>query len=823
MKESKYIRTKIVVGYVLIAMIGLVAMIYVWRQTGMLLKPDGSQQELRLRRGLVNQTLYHLYEAETYGQMLVAGYTSYEDRYRRELRLVRGCIDSLRAQADDKSQQMRLDTILRLISTKEQGIKALDRNLRSAGTATLLSENIQRMIPILDSLPQLVIDPDTILLHDTVRMLPKKKRNFFRRFGDLFSPPKNDSQVMVKTRVQIDAPSQQMSLGDTIALVLQDLEQRVTSERLALYDKAWQEGLRLQRNNQQINQRIYRLIIDFEEEETAYLWEHMQAREEVRRSSLIILGSVAAGSLLVMLLFVGILWRDVNRSNRYKRQLEEANRHNEALLEAREKLMMTITHDIKAPLGSIMGYIDLLTRLDLGKRGGLYLDHMKGSADHLLELVTDLLDFYKLDSNKVVVNRVSFSPAELFTAVCTGFEPVAAAKGIELRCTLAPELSGQVAGDPSRIRQIAENLLSNAIKFTDRGFVAFDAWLEEDRLLFRVADTGRGINPEERERIYQEFVRLPSAGGVSGVGLGLSIVDRLVKLLGGTIELDSEPGAGSRFLIAVPVGEAEDAVSEKESTFDVQYPGELCLGNGRNISCLLVDDDPLQLEMTAALCRELGIETESCPYPEYAEKLVQESSFDLVFTDIQMPGMDGFEVLRRIHAVRAELPVVAVSARSDDRSAYLERGFADILRKPFTRIELVNVLRRVLPTADVEVAAGDSEGDSSHGFDALTAFAREDAAAAREIIRTFISENEKNAQTLTRAVAENDAATLRAIAHKMVPIYTLLGEETLAASLRRLERSEGALNEDLREEALGIVERIGEIVRKAKKEYLCRR
>ena len=120
--------------------------------------------------------------------------------------------------------------------------------------------------------------------------------------------------------------------------MLQDLEQRVTSERLALYDKAWREGLRLQRNNQQINQRIYRLIIDFEEEETAYLWERMQAREQVRRSSLVILGSVAAGSLLVMLLFVGILWRDVNRSNRYKRQLEAANRHNEALLEAREKL-----------------------------------------------------------------------------------------------------------------------------------------------------------------------------------------------------------------------------------------------------------------------------------------------------------------------------------------------------------------------------------------------------------------------------------------------------------------------------------------------------
>lgn len=157
---------------------------------------------------------------------------------------------------------------------------------------------------------------------------------------------------------------------------------------------------------------------------------------------------------------------------------------------------------------------------------------------------------------------------------------MAAAKGIELRCTLAAELSGQVAGDPSRVRQIAENLLSNAIKFTDRGFVAFDAWLEEGRLLFRVSDTGRGIGPEERERIFQEFVRLPSAGGVSGVGLGLSIVDRLVKLLGGTIELESEPGAGSRFLVAVPVGEAEDDASEKETAAGM-CPGRVCMEGGR--------------------------------------------------------------------------------------------------------------------------------------------------------------------------------------------------------------------------------------------------
>ena len=181
-----------------------------------------------------------------------------------------------------------------------------------------------------------------------------------------------------------------------------------------------------------------------------------------------------------------------------------------------------------------------------------------------------------------------------------------------------------------------------------------------------------------------------------------------------------------------------------------------------------MDDDPLQLEMTAVLCRELGIETESCPFPEYAEKLVQESAFDLVFTDIQMPGVDGFEVLRRIRAVRAELPVVAVSARSDDESAYVERGFAAVLRKPFARAELVAVLRRVVPEAGVAPEECLPEEDAVRGFEALTAFARDDAEAAREIIRTFVAENEAHAETLRRAALAGDAVALRAIAHKMV-------------------------------------------------------
>lgn len=253
---------------------------------------------------------------------------------------------------------------------------------------------------------------------------------------------------------------------------------------------------------------------------------------------------------------------------------------------------------------------------------------MKESSEHLLALVDSLLDFYRLDINKIEVTCVAFSPAQLFETIRAGFAAAAAAKGLELCLEAEPAAAGEVSGDAFHIRQIADNLISNALKFTDEGSVTLRVDVVRGRLVFSVRDTGRGIGREEKERIFAEFVRLSSAQGVGGFGLGLSIVDRLVKLLDGTISLESRLGEGSRFIVSVPVGEAAGS-APAEAGEPVPQAG---------LRVLLVDDDPLQLEMTAAMCRRAGVGCESCQYPEYVAKLVGESRFDLVLTDIQMPS-----------------------------------------------------------------------------------------------------------------------------------------------------------------------------------------
>ena len=811
MKESKFVKTKIVAGYLLLIAVCILSVGYVYRVAVRFSAPDSSYALLHTKRSAVNRTLYHLYQAESYGQLMIAGYASYEARYRRELRTVRASIDSLRAltAGGDSLQTMRLDSITRLIADKERRTVSLRRSIRAGATAGLLDKNIRSLIG-----PREAVMADTIPFRSIVRQdttaVPRAKRRFFQRLGDLFSPPEADSSLVISRRETIAPVIPVDAVKDTIVLVLQALQDSVTSNRQGIYDHAWQEGLRLSYSNELVNTKIYRLIMDFEAEDTAYLMQRIERNEAFRRRSSRILGGVAIGAVVLMLLFVGMLWRDINRSNRYRRELERANRDKESLLEAREKLMLAITHDIKAPLGSVMGYIDLLARLTGDKRQELYLRNMKESSEHLLALVDSLLDFYRLDINKIEVTCVAFSPAQLFETIRAGFAAAAAAKGLELRLEAEPAAAGEVSGDAFHIRQIADNLISNALKFTDEGSVTLRVDVVRGRLVFSVRDTGRGIGREEKERIFAEFVRLSSAQGVGGFGLGLSIVDRLVKLLDGTISLESRLGEGSRFIVSVPVGEAAGS-APAEAGEPVPQAG---------LRVLLVDDDPLQLEMTAAMCRRAGVGCESCQYPEYVAKLVGESRFDLVLTDIQMPSADGFGVLEAVRGVDPGLKVVAVSARGDlDAADFTSRGFAGCLRKPFTYSELVAAIRAACGSGETVPQGGDPEIPSADGIDftALTAYAGDDPEAARNILHSFAEQTAGNCTGLERALGEGDAAALKALAHKMLPIFTMLGAAEVAEALRRAETCEGPLPETLCGELRAAVEKIRAIVAEAEK------
>ena len=919
-EESKFVKTKIVAGYLLLVAAALLAVGYVYRETVRVAAPDGSYALLHLKRNMVGETLYHLYRAESCAQLAIAGYSSYDARYGSEIDSVRRCLDSLRRLSPDADslQRLRLDSIEHLIAEKVLRTTNLRRSIRSAGSAALLDANVAR----LDSLSaeaSLTQPPvRSVISQDTVAT-PRRKRRFFRRIADIFSPPKEDSTLVISRREVIDSLPSAESMRDTIGSVLRTLQSTVTSQRLAYNDRAWNEGLRLRASNELVDEKVYRLIRDFEQEETAYLLGRIERDEALRKRTTRQLGAIASAAVALMLLFVAILWRDINRSNRYKRALEQANRDKAALLDARQKLMLAVTHDIKAPLGAIMGYTELLERLTRGERERHYLENITRSSEHLLALTRSLLDFYRLDIHKMELNTVPFIPERLFEAIRAGFAAQAAAKGLTLTLRTGEGCRCEVTGDASRIRQVADNLLSNAVKFTDTGGVELEVACGGGRLRFSVRDTGRGIGAGERERIFREFERSSSARGVEGFGLGLSIVERLVRLLGGEITLESSPGKGSCFTVTLPVGERtagpRGTLPERE---------EECAG-ADGATLLVVDDDPLQLELTEAQCRQAGIRAVSCSRPERAAQMAAEGRFDVVLTDIQMPGTDGFGVRAEVERAVPGLPVIAVTARSET-DELLEAGFAAALRKPFTRAELCATLAAVLhrtgpdretepdgaeerPDAE-ELPAGDSPKRSEAGqsgtetspkqsdrqqteaertgakqpeeagagepgeagagaerkrtakpgpdkpeaseeqgepddsieptgpaepgepaspagsdgpverpdFGRLTAFAGDDPEAAHAILRSFVEQHTASVETLRRALACGDTATLRATAHRMLPLFTMLDARSVTTPLRRAERLEGPLTPQFRAEMERTCENARQILVFAQKE-----
>lgn len=572
--------------------------------------------------------------------------------------------------------------------------------------------------------------------------------------------------------------------------------------------------------NTQLTARMDSLIKGYEEEMSVRARQDAELQQEVRMRSANIIAGIAIGAVFLSAFFLILIMRDITRSNRYRRQLEEANKRAEDLLVAREKLMLAITHDFKAPLGSIMGYTELLSRLTEDERQRFYLDNMKSSSEHLLKLVSDLLDFHRLDLNKAEVNRIVFNPAQLFEEIRVCFEPLTAAKGLVLQCHIAPELSEKYISDPLRIQQIVNNLLSNAVKFTQQGKITLTVGYNASKLTIAVADTGKGMASEDRERIFQEFTRLPGAQGEEGFGLGLSIVHKLVLLLEGTIDVQSTLGKGSCFTVVLPlfpVGKSivenkpfgsrikkpskdTDVSPEETDVFPEETDGVPTM---KVIRVLLIDDDKIQLNLTAAMLKQHNIDAVCCEQLEELIEQLRSSTFDVLLTDIQMPAINGFDLVKLLRASNIpqarNIPVIAVTARSEmDEKALHEHGFAGCLHKPFTVKELLVTLNEGQMSADeahithdMQLIADALPKDTLFNFSALTAFSEDDPEAACSIIRTFIEETGKNADRMQQALTDREVDGIAAMAHKLLPLFTLIGASESVTSLRWLESCRG--------------------------------
>ena len=617
--SRKSTRNKALWGYLLLIAVLLSSSWFVYHEINLLVSIKAVEADMRLKRQEMSSALSALYRAETVGQSLVWGQFSDYPVYRRVTNDAVTCVDSLRRITSDSVQLSRIDSIIGLLNRKNAVIRRLMGT--TIDVAKEQNRKIEDMMKQQDSLI-LIQNRQQRLVRQSDSLIEKRRRkNVFGRIADAISgksPTRLDSIRIESKRIG--------ALSDSLAADLKAMESGYNEIRELSQQALERERWRLRNDNQRLNGQINRLMNSFEREQLIVSEKIQERNEQIRQESMRALVAVASGAILLAVIFGVLVWKGWLRDDRFRRALEEARRRAEDLLEAREKLMLTITHDFKAPLGSIIGYVELMMRLDNTERQKFYLQNMKASSDHLLSLVSDLLDFHRLESHKLDINHIAFSPKVLFDKIVSAMQPVADKKQLNLVLKVEKSADANFSGDPLRIKQIVDNLLSNALKFTARGTVTIHVFVRVRYLVFSVSDTGRGIARDDLEHIFQAFTRLSSAQGVEGFGLGLAITRQLVDLMGGRIDVRSVEGVGSTFTVEIPLEE----VSEKT--------GDTKAFSGKR--CLLLDDDKLQLTLFENQLKQLGIESVACMKAEEILGYLEHEHFDALFTDMQMPEMD---------------------------------------------------------------------------------------------------------------------------------------------------------------------------------------
>ncbi len=791
---SRYTSWKVISGYVLLFLLSILGAILIYKQITQFIYKDEQNGSSAQRLFFIGNILTGLYESEAVSNAFVqTGSRNYFQKYLNILEETEANIRSLKSLTIQEEQQLRIDTIRLLLEKKVRNLQELVQVKQSLAPDNFYSKAIASIEARRDSaLDKINIRKRFVTTIDSSYIKSEKKRRW------LFFKAKPDSVLKISQSQHtiIDTLPEQSNTQntDSIVHVLKSAWEDLQRQTQDITSQINRKEYALIRQSTYITDQLKRILGEYEKEEIYHTQKKQESRERTISILTRIFAWIAAITLLFTIFFIIFILRDLSRSQRYRKQLEEANHYRDQLLKSREKLILTVTHDIKSPLSSILGYIELLHGTNPDKRQVYFLENMKGSSQHILNLITNLLDYSRLENNKMILEAVTFNPFQVFQETCDSFLPLALSKELSLSCHIDSHLNRDFTGDALRIRQVLVNILSNAIKYTSSGSISFEALLQEEtqETIVRIKDTGSGMTKEEQKMIFEEFTRLSSnASNAEGTGLGLTITLKLVELLKGNLLLESEPGEGSCFTITLPLQAAPSTNSQKNVPSIPKTAFE-------NLKILLVDDDSLQLEMTAALLNRQGIQTETTHSPKEVCDKLQSASYDMLFTDIQMPEMNGFELVRQIRSLPLfqNLPVVALSADAEKTEEdYLRAGFTAYLGKPFTSSQVIQLLSRLTDKTIVQSCSDSSpkEDDTSSGkgytLKNVRLFTDNDAEATAQIISSFCTETEKHIQSLHSFASEGRWEEISRLAHKMLPMFRQLEAQTETALLEKLEHA----------------------------------
>ena len=713
-------------------------------------------------------------------------------------------------------------TISSLLKEEQKNLKQLSDAMAGKPNKNYLHDKVKSLNTGKDSILVHSKAPQTHEAKKTTVEVLKTRKGFFRRLADAFKKEHAETLSVKQdsNRAVIDSVTTPVNVAGNVANILEQIDKKEKVETQDHKQHINREMEELKMVSAKLALRSAKHLSDVHQREKDAMQESISKAMEARKHLLWQMELLAIVAFLAIVVMIWLIWRDAKKERIYQENLEAANEEIQRIMNQRERLLLTITHDIKAPAASISGFIDLMKDYVSNPQGIECLQNIKNSAAHLSHLVASLLDYHQLENGLMKVQPTSFSPAQLVAESVEGMRLRAEEKGLEIsfECKMkgmgtsdssdSPMKKEFFRADAFRIRQILDNLVSNAIKYTDQGSVTIQAQVSKvmgkPMLTLSVKDTGKGMTSEEKQKVFHAFTRLKSAQGIEGTGLGLSITQELVSLLGGEIILHSTQGKGSTFIVTIPVEPApkEDTQDKTQSeladdkTFDSnpeekendsashQVSDEKKKPEFANHKILILDDDKLQLQLLQEMLRRIVGDTWqvfACNHVMDALTTLHNEQPALMLMDIEMPEMNGMDMIAHIN--HTQMTVVAMTAHDTSILEQLQKaGFDDCLFKPFSMEKLSDILGiESQPQLDAQSETPSqpdlsSQQKSNHQLDSLLAFAGGDEEAAKEILDTVKQELAAHLENLKEAVEEESLSTDRIgkAAHKLLPIATMI-------------------------------------------------
>lgn len=711
-------------------------------------------------------------------------------------------------------------TISSLLKEEQKNLKQLSDAMAGKPNKNYLHDKVRSLNTGKDSILVHSKAPQTHEAKKTTVEVLKTRKGFFRRLADAFKKEHAETLSVKQdsNRAVIDSVTTPVNVAGNVANILEQIDKKEKVETQDHKQHINREMEELKMVSAKLALRSAKHLSDVHQREKDAMQESISKAMEARKHLLWQMELLAIVAFLAIVVMIWLIWRDAKKERIYQENLEAANEEIQRIMNQRERLLLTITHDIKAPAASISGFIDLMKDYVSNPQGIECLQNIKNSAAHLSHLVASLLDYHQLENGLMKVQPTSFSPAQLVAESVEGMRLRAEEKGLEIsfECKMkgtgtsdSPMKKEFFRADAFRIRQILDNLVSNAIKYTDQGSVTIQAQVSKvmgkPMLTLSVKDTGKGMTNEEKQKVFHAFTRLKSAQGIEGTGLGLSITQELVSLLGGEIILHSTQGKGSTFIITIPVepvpkeetqnktqtgvGDDKALDSNPEEKENDSASPQVSVEKKKkpefaNHKILILDDDKLQLQLLQEMLRRIVGNTWqvfACNHVMDALTTLHNEQPALMLMDIEMPEMNGMDMITHIN--HTQMMVVAMTAHDTSILEQLQKaGFDDCLFKPFSMEKLSDILGiESQPQLDAQSETPSqpdlsSQQKSKPQLDSLLAFAGGDEEAAKEILDTVKQELAAHLENLKEAIEEESLSTNRIgkAAHKLLPIATMM-------------------------------------------------